>query len=112
MRQGRLRRVRDRVHRRRRRARRDFGGGFAVQRRRPYICIPAVGESPYVSTGFVIHFTFRLRSTRDPLLCRLFIGRIHPPRMIITRTPLRISIGGGGTDLPSYYEQFHGFVIA
>jgi D-glycero-alpha-D-manno-heptose-7-phosphate kinase len=32
--------------------------------------------------------------------------------MIITRTPLRISIGGGGTDLPSYYEQFHGFVIA
>ena len=32
--------------------------------------------------------------------------------MIITRTPLRISIGGGGTDLPSYYEQFGGFVIA
>ena len=32
--------------------------------------------------------------------------------MIITRTPLRISIGGGGTDLPSYYEQFGGFVIS
>ena len=32
--------------------------------------------------------------------------------MLITRTPLRISIGGGGTDLPSYYEQFGGFVIA
>jgi D-glycero-alpha-D-manno-heptose-7-phosphate kinase len=32
--------------------------------------------------------------------------------MIITRTPLRISIGGGGTDLPSYYQQFGGFVIA
>ena len=32
--------------------------------------------------------------------------------MIITRTPLRISIGGGGTDLPSYYEQYEGFVIA
>ena len=32
--------------------------------------------------------------------------------MIITRTPLRISIGGGGTDLPSYYRQFGGFVIA
>jgi D-glycero-alpha-D-manno-heptose-7-phosphate kinase len=32
--------------------------------------------------------------------------------MIITRTPLRISIGGGGTDLPSYYHQFGGFVIA
>ena len=24
--------------------------------------------------------------------------------MIITRTPMRISIGGGGTDLPSYYS--------
>jgi D-glycero-alpha-D-manno-heptose-7-phosphate kinase len=32
--------------------------------------------------------------------------------MIITRTPLRISIGGGGTDLPSYYEQFGGYVIS
>lgn len=32
--------------------------------------------------------------------------------MIITRTPLRISIGGGGTDLPSYYRQFGGFVIS
>jgi len=32
--------------------------------------------------------------------------------MIITRTPLRISIGGGGTDLPSYYQEFGGFVIS
>ncbi|MGK5085611.1 galactokinase [Bdellovibrionota bacterium FG-1] len=32
--------------------------------------------------------------------------------MIITRTPLRISIAGGGTDLPSYYEKFGGFVIS
>lgn len=33
--------------------------------------------------------------------------------MIITRTPLRISLGGGGTDLPSYYERSgHGFLIA
>jgi D-glycero-alpha-D-manno-heptose-7-phosphate kinase len=32
--------------------------------------------------------------------------------MIITRTPLRISIGGGGTDLPSYYEGSGGFVIS
>ena len=32
--------------------------------------------------------------------------------MIITRSPLRISIGGGGTDLPSYYESHGGFVIA
>jgi D-glycero-alpha-D-manno-heptose-7-phosphate kinase len=32
--------------------------------------------------------------------------------MIITRSPLRISIGGGGTDLPSYYRQRGGFLIA
>jgi len=33
--------------------------------------------------------------------------------MIITRTPLRISLGGGGTDLPSYYEQRgHGHLVA
>jgi D-glycero-alpha-D-manno-heptose-7-phosphate kinase len=32
--------------------------------------------------------------------------------MIITRSPLRISLGGGGTDLPSYYRDFGGFVIS
>ncbi len=32
--------------------------------------------------------------------------------MIITRSPLRISLGGGGTDLPSYYEQYGGFLVA
>lgn len=32
--------------------------------------------------------------------------------MIITRSPLRISLGGGGTDLPSYYRRFGGFLIA
>ncbi|MBM3756227.1 MAG: galactokinase [Acidobacteria bacterium] len=32
--------------------------------------------------------------------------------MIITRSPLRISLGGGGTDLPSYYLEHGGFVIS
>src|SRR5450755_420550 len=32
--------------------------------------------------------------------------------MIITRSPLRISLGGGGTDLPSYYRDHGGFLIA
>lgn len=32
--------------------------------------------------------------------------------MIITRSPSRISLGGGGTDLPSYYREHGGFVIA
>ena len=32
--------------------------------------------------------------------------------MIITRTPLRVSFAGGGSDLPSYYEKFGGAVLS
>ena len=32
--------------------------------------------------------------------------------MIIVRSPLRISLGGGGTDLPSYYRKHGGFLLA
>ena len=32
--------------------------------------------------------------------------------MIITRAPLRIPLGGGGTDLPSYYEHRGGALIS
>src|ERR1700683_517786 len=32
--------------------------------------------------------------------------------MLIARSPLRISLGGGGTDLPSYYREHGGFLIA
>jgi len=32
--------------------------------------------------------------------------------MIVVRSPLRISLGGGGTDVPSYYEDHSGFLIA
>jgi D-glycero-alpha-D-manno-heptose-7-phosphate kinase len=32
--------------------------------------------------------------------------------MIITRSPLRVSLGGGGTDLPSYYREHGGFLVA
>ena len=32
--------------------------------------------------------------------------------MIIARSPLRISLGGGGTDLPSYYQEHGGFLLA
>lgn len=32
--------------------------------------------------------------------------------MIVVRSPLRISLGGGGTDLPSYYQDHSGFLIA
>ena len=32
--------------------------------------------------------------------------------MIISRSPLRVTLGGGGTDLPSYYKKNGGFLIS
>lgn len=32
--------------------------------------------------------------------------------MIVTRTPFRVTLGGGGTDLPSFYREHGGFVFA
>ena len=32
--------------------------------------------------------------------------------MLITRSPLRVSLGGGGTDLPSYSSEYGGFLVA
>ncbi|MBI2016025.1 MAG: sugar kinase, partial [Candidatus Rokubacteria bacterium] len=32
--------------------------------------------------------------------------------MIVTRTPLRIPLGGGGTDLPSYSSKYGGFLVS
>jgi len=32
--------------------------------------------------------------------------------MIITRTPFRVPLGGGGTDLPSYYSKYGGFIFS
>ena len=32
--------------------------------------------------------------------------------VVFSRAPLRISLGGGGTDLPSYYSEHGGFLIA
>ena len=32
--------------------------------------------------------------------------------MIISRSPVRITLGGGGTDLSSYYSKYGGALIA
>src|SRR5205814_10185406 len=32
--------------------------------------------------------------------------------MLIVRSPVRISFGGGGTDLPAYYQQYGGVVVS
>jgi D-glycero-alpha-D-manno-heptose-7-phosphate kinase len=32
--------------------------------------------------------------------------------MIVSRAPLRFSLGGGGSDLPGYYQRFGGYVVS
>jgi D-glycero-alpha-D-manno-heptose-7-phosphate kinase len=39
-------------------------------------------------------------------------GKRHTVSVIFTRAPLRLSLGGGGTDLPSYYQRYGGFLVA
>jgi D-glycero-alpha-D-manno-heptose-7-phosphate kinase len=46
------------------------------------------------------------------LLARTGANWQHSATLIIGRSPLRISLGGGGTDLPSYYRRHGGFVVA
>lgn len=53
----------------------------------------------------------------DPASTKRLIDNPHakilyrPTKMIITRTPFRFTLGGGGTDLPSYYSRFGGLVF-
>jgi len=44
--------------------------------------------------------------SKDPIM------PVENDSMIISKTPLRLTLGGGGTDLPSYYSKFGGFVIS
>ncbi|MDO8564492.1 MAG: galactokinase, partial [bacterium] len=32
--------------------------------------------------------------------------------LILSRTPFRLSLGGGSTDMPSYYQKYGGFIFA
>ena len=57
----------------------------------------------------------RLKSTRssDAEINDAFEhGSTRSSAMIIVRSPLRITLGGGGTDLASYYREHEGFLIA
>jgi D-glycero-alpha-D-manno-heptose-7-phosphate kinase len=40
------------------------------------------------------------------------LRRSANPGMIVTRTPLRVSFAGGGTDLPDFYERQYGAVLS
>lgn len=40
------------------------------------------------------------------------MGRTTIDGMVVTRTPVRVSFAGGGTDLPEYYEQGEGVVLS
>src|SRR5215471_17904187 len=48
---------------------------------------------------------------RAPRECSRAVSRESNRVLIITRSPLRLALGGGGTDLPSYYQRHGGFVI-
>lgn len=39
-------------------------------------------------------------------------GTVSDGRTLIARAPLRISLAGGGTDLPAYYEKYGGMVVS
>ena len=39
-------------------------------------------------------------------------ARQHLPRIVVTRTPLRVSFAGGGTDLADFYERDYGAVFS
>src|SRR5690242_9746150 len=39
-------------------------------------------------------------------------ARADTPRIVVTRTPLRVSFAGGGTDLAGFYEQDYGAVFS
>lgn len=39
-------------------------------------------------------------------------GHWRPPNLVVTRTPLRVSFAGGGTDLPAFYEVEEGAVLS
>jgi len=40
------------------------------------------------------------------------LSRAQTPRLVVTRTPLRVSFGGGGTDIADYYERDYGAVFS
>jgi D-glycero-alpha-D-manno-heptose-7-phosphate kinase len=48
----------------------------------------------------------------DVALILLHVDSCQKETMIVTRTPFRITLGGGGTDLPSFYREHGGFVLA
>ena len=39
-------------------------------------------------------------------------GKKKGGEMILARAPMRITLGGGGTDLPSYYSKYGGFILS
>ena len=67
----------------------------------------AVGWRP--KTAFIDGVRAQYEYLSNEFAARERLGRNE---MIITRTPFRITLGGGGTDLPSYYEKYGGFIFS
>ena len=118
-----------------------LGGSYGVERLTYYRMLPEMGP-PETTAGnirggdqsWALEFAeflddIRLRPSATPRAARRARGALtiverchrqsgfdfapaHGRAMIITRSPLRITLGGGGTDLPSYYREHGGFLIA
>ena len=71
--------------------------------------IVSMGHAVGIGLLLTAAFNRRPASGRQP--ANPFSASPSTP-MIITRSPLRISLGGGGTDLPSYYREHTGFLVA
>jgi len=78
--------------------------------------LPPALESKPVS-GRLINSLNGMGKTSARRLGRVLISDTQAVRklwraMIITRTPFRLTLGGGGTDLPSFYRERGGFILA
>lgn len=62
-------------------------------------------EAPYIGAGPIPDVQAERRRQPQPLA-------EHNPRVILTRTPLRVSFAGGGTDLADFYERGYGAVCS
>jgi hypothetical protein len=107
-----------------------LGGSYGVERLTFYRMTPAMGppettswEYPFPDRSW--HDEFASSSPRSASAASRSATSTTPsprstssarsiegPDMIIARAPLRVTLGGGGTDLPSYYRDHEGFLVA
>src|SRR6185295_13504942 len=92
---------------RRHRRWRDLGYRGAVPKAR--------SQTPAARAGgarAVLRNRLARRAPRSGATLAARVGPAPGVRVIVSRAPFRFSLGGGGTDLPAYYQQHGGFVVS